>query len=54
MNAVAFSSALAFAGLLHLANKRKQRMIDSGEGCSSVKEEIADMGDESPYFKYRY
>lgn len=54
MNAVAFSSALAFAGLLHLANKRKQRMIDSGEAARLSKEEIADMGDESPYFKYRY
>ncbi|SPO32576.1 related to TNA1 - high affinity nicotinic acid plasma membrane permease [Ustilago trichophora] len=54
MNAVAFLSALSFAGLLYLANKRKQAKIDSGEAARLTKEEIADMGDESPYFKYRY
>ncbi|PWY98250.1 MFS general substrate transporter [Testicularia cyperi] len=54
MNAVAFTSALSFAGLLYLANKRKQRMIDSGEAAKLSKSELADLGDESPYFKYRY
>lgn len=54
MNVVAFLSALSFAGLLYLANKRKERMVDSGEAARLTKEEIADMGDESPYFKYRY
>ncbi|CBQ73910.1 conserved hypothetical protein [Sporisorium reilianum SRZ2] len=54
MNATAFCSALSFAGLLYLANKRKQAKIDSGEAARLTKEQIADMGDESPYFKYRY
>ncbi|CDR87306.1 related to TNA1-high affinity nicotinic acid plasma membrane permease [Sporisorium scitamineum] len=54
MNAVAFCSALSFAGLLYLANKRKQAKIDSGEAAGLTREQIADMGDESPYFKYRY
>ncbi|KAJ9480006.1 putative High-affinity nicotinic acid transporter (putative) [Pseudozyma hubeiensis] len=54
MNATAFVSALSFAGLLKLANIRKQKKIDSGEAARLSKEEIADMGDESPYFKYRY
>ncbi len=54
MNAVAFCSALSFAGLLYLSNKRKQAKIDSGEAAKLTREQIADMGDESPYFKYRY
>ena len=51
---VAIVSALTFAFLLYLANKRKQRMIDSGEAAKLTRQEIADLGDESPYFFYKY
>ncbi|EPQ30188.1 uncharacterized protein PFL1_02304 [Pseudozyma flocculosa PF-1] len=47
-------SALCNVGLIYLANQAKQRKIDSGEAARLTKDEISDMGDESPYFKYRY
>ncbi|PWN50359.1 MFS general substrate transporter [Violaceomyces palustris] len=54
MNLLCFTSALCFAGLLKMANARKQRRIDSGEAARMSAQEIADLGDESPYFFYRY
>ncbi|KAN0060715.1 hypothetical protein ACQY0O_007373 [Thecaphora frezii] len=47
-------SALVNAGLIYLANQSKQRKIDSGEAARLTKDEISNLGDESPYFKYRY
>jgi hypothetical protein len=38
--------------LLRLANKRKQAAIDSGHAASLTHEELADLGDRNPYFKY--
>jgi hypothetical protein len=38
--------------LLKAANKRKQAVIDSGAAAKLSKQELADLGDESPYFKY--
>jgi len=38
--------------ILRAANARKQAMIDSGEAEKIPSQELADLGDESPYFKY--
>jgi len=40
--------------LLYLANKRKQRMIESGEAGRIPHDVLAKMGDKSPYFMYKY
>lgn len=54
LNCVAFAAALANFSCLYLANKRKQAKIDSGEAARLTRQECADLGDCSPYFKYRY
>lgn len=46
--------ALANAGLLALANRRKQAKVDSGEAARLTRQELADLGDQSPYFQYRF
>ena len=50
--AIFFASVNWF--LLYLANKRKVRMIESGEAEKIPKEVLATMGDASPYFMYKY
>jgi len=37
---------------LMTANKNKQRMIDSGEATKYSVQELGDLGDRNPYFKY--
>lgn len=37
---------------LMMANKNKQKMIDSGEATKIDLRELADLGDRNPYFKY--
>ena len=54
LNFLAFTTSLVNAALLHWANKRKQAKIDSGEAARLTRQELADLGDNSPYFKYRF
>lgn len=37
---------------LKASNKRKQALIDSGKAATFTDQELADMGDESPFFMY--
>ncbi|KDN41954.1 MFS general substrate transporter [Tilletiaria anomala UBC 951] len=53
-NIVAFWGALGLIFMLRLANARKQRMVDSGEAAKLTRKQLADLGDSSPYFKYRW
>ena len=53
LNCLAIAGTALKAALLLRANKRKQRMIDSGEAAKFTRQELADMGDRSPYFVYR-
>ncbi|KDN41956.1 MFS general substrate transporter [Tilletiaria anomala UBC 951] len=53
LNALGFLGALLNAAYLIWANKRKQRAIDSGAAARLGRQELADLGDESPYFRYR-
>ncbi|CAO1620631.1 unnamed protein product [Parajaminaea phylloscopi] len=54
LNCAAIVGSLVNFALLYRANQKKQRMIDSGEAAKIPRAEIADMGDESPYFRYKY
>jgi hypothetical protein len=54
MNAVAILTSALNVLFLYIANKKKQRMLDSGEAQRIPREVLADMGDASPYFKYKY
>lgn len=54
MNCVAIGGALFNAAMLWRANKAKQAKIDSGEAAALSRAQIADMGDKSPFFKYRF
>jgi hypothetical protein len=40
------------AFLLRLANKRKAQAIASGQAAKLTDEELADLGDRNPWFKY--
>jgi len=53
-NAVAILTSALNVLFLYIANKKKQRMLDSGEAQRIPREVLADMGDASPYFKYKY
>lgn len=53
LNALAIAGTATKAALLLRANRQKQKMIDSGEAAKFTREELADMGDRSPYFVYR-
>ncbi len=52
-NAMAVVGCFVMAALLTRANKRKEQMVASGEAARMSREQIAAMGDRSPYFKYR-
>lgn len=54
LNCVAFAGAILNFSMLYLANKRKQAAIDSGKAANYSRQQLADMGDSSPYFRYRY
>lgn len=54
LNCAAIVGAVVNVGLLYLANKSKQAKIDSGEAEKMSREQVADMGDASPYFKFKY
>ena len=47
-----FLATLTTFLLMQLANRRKQQMIDSGRAAQFTRQELAEMGDDSPYFKY--
>ena len=38
--------------LLKMANARKEAMIADGRAARLSHQELADLGDDSPYFKY--
>ncbi|CAO1638965.1 unnamed protein product [Sympodiomycopsis kandeliae] len=53
-NIMALAAATLNFALLYLANKKKQAEIDSGQAAMYSRQELADMGDACPYFRYRY
>lgn len=54
LSGVALLCGVGYSGLLRLANQRKQGRVDSGEAARLSRQEIADLGDCSPYFRYKY
>lgn len=54
LSGVALLCGVGYFGLLHLANQRKQGRIDSGEAARLSRQDVADLGDRSPYFRYKY
>lgn len=40
--------------LLRWENKKKEEKIKSGEADKLTEEELRELGDASPFFKYRY
>jgi len=53
-NVGAIVAASIYWVLLYLANKSKQRQIDSGAAAQISPQVLATMGDNSPYFVYKY
>lgn len=54
LNCVAFAGSILNFSMLYLANKRKQAKIDSGEAARIPRGQLAEMGDASPFFRYKY
>lgn len=46
--------AVAYGYVLKWENDKKRRMRESGEAEKLTKEALVDLGDESPYFVYRF
>lgn len=53
-SAVCFGATAINMLLLLRANKKKEDCISSGKAASYSREHLAQMGDDSPYFKYRW
>jgi hypothetical protein len=53
-NCVACASAAAYWALLYVCNQRKLKQVESGEAARYTPQDLAKMGENSPYFMYKY